>query len=86
MSGFTGPDRVDRLREDRRATVGQVVAGDTGDDSVRETHRRHRVGDTPRLVASTGSGLRVSIWQKPQARVQRSPRIMNVAVRSAQHS
>jgi ATP-dependent RNA helicase DeaD len=35
---------------------------------------------------SSGSGLRVSTWQNPQARVQRSPRIMKVAVRSAQHS
>ena len=36
--------------------------------------------------AAGGTGLRVSTRQKPQARVHRSPRIMNVAVPSAQHS
>ena len=36
--------------------------------------------------ASTAWGLRVSTRQKPQARVQRSPSTMNVAVPSAQHS
>ena len=36
--------------------------------------------------SSTGNGLRVSTRQNPHARVQRSPRIMKVAVRSAQHS
>ena len=35
---------------------------------------------------ASGSGWRVSTWQKPQARVQRSPLIMKVAVPSAQHS
>ena len=40
----------------------------------------------PGSSGSSGSGLRVSTRQKPHARVQRSPRIMNVAVRSAQHS
>ena len=35
---------------------------------------------------SSGSGWRVSTWQKPQARVQREPLIMKVAVPSAQHS
>jgi len=33
-----------------------------------------------------GSGWRVSTWQKPHARVHRSPLIMKVAVPSAQHS
>ena len=37
-------------------------------------------------AASSGSGWRVSTRQKPHARVQRSPLIMNVAVPSAQHS
>ena len=37
-------------------------------------------------VWSTPSGRRVSIRQNPQARVQRSPRIMKVAVPSFQHS
>ena len=34
----------------------------------------------------SGRGWRVSTWQKPHARVQRSPLIMKVAVPSAQHS
>ena len=37
-------------------------------------------------IGSVGSGWRVSTRQKPHARVQRSPLIMNVAVPSAQHS
>ncbi len=36
--------------------------------------------------ASSGSGLAVVTAQKPQARVQRSPAIMNVAVPLLQHS
>ena len=40
----------------------------------------------PGSSGSSASGLRVSTRQKPQARVHRSPRIMKVAVRSAQHS
>ena len=37
-------------------------------------------------MGSGASGRRVSTRQKPQARVQRSPLIMNVAVPSPQHS
>ena len=37
-------------------------------------------------IGSVGSGWRVSTRQNPQARVQRSPLIMNVAVPSDQHS
>ena len=37
-------------------------------------------------IGSVGNGWRVSTRQKPHARVQRSPLIMNVAVPSAQHS
>ena len=36
--------------------------------------------------ASRGRGWRVSTWQNPQARVQRDPLIMKVAVPSDQHS
>ena len=44
------------------------------------------VGHPLGLVGRERSGWRVSTWQKPQARVQRSPLIMKVAVPSAQHS
>ncbi len=37
-------------------------------------------------AGSSGSGWRVSTWQKPHARVHRDPLIMNVAVPSDQHS
>ncbi len=49
---------------------------------MRATASATRAGSS----GSSGSGRRVSTRQNPQARVQRSPRIMKVAVRSAQHS
>ena len=49
---------------------------------IRSTARATRSGSS----GDSGSGWRVSTWQKPQARVQRSPLIMKVAVPSAQHS
>jgi hypothetical protein len=49
---------------------------------MRSTARATRSGSP----ASSASGRRVSTRQKPQARVQRSPHTMNVAVPSAQHS
>ena len=65
----------------------QVVAGDGGDHHVLAgpcgpTASATRSGSS----ASRASGFEVSTRQKPQARVQRSPLIMNVAVPSAQHS
>ena len=49
---------------------------------IRSTASATRAGSS----ASAATGLRVSTRQKPQARVQRSPSTMNVAVPSAQHS
>jgi hypothetical protein len=50
--------------------------------------RIRRVASATRLgsSASSGNGLAVDTAQKPQARVQRSPAIMNVAVPFSQHS
>ncbi len=52
------------------------------DRSMRSTASATRPGS----VESRASGWRVSTRQNPQARVQRSPLIMKVAVPSAQHS
>ena len=41
---------ADRLGEDARAAVGQVVAGDAGDDDVLQAERADRLGDASRLV------------------------------------
>ena len=70
-----------------QAAVGEVVAGH---------HREHRVlaGACARPPRRPGAARRhraraaccVSTRQNPQARVQRSPSTMNVAVPSAQHS
>ncbi len=49
---------------------------------MRSTASATRAGSS----AAGASGLRVSTRQNPHARVQRSPRTMNVAVPSAQHS
>ena len=43
-------DLADRVGEDRRAAVGQVVAIDRRDDGVAQAHRLHRFGDAHRLV------------------------------------
>ena len=65
----------------------QVVAGDAGDDDVLEAHRADGLRDATRLVRRRpSSGRPVFTAQKPQARVQVSPRIMTVAVRCSQHS
>ena len=69
------------------AAVGQVVAGDGGDHGVAPGPSASTASATRSGSAgSSGRGWRVSTRQKPQARVQRSPLIMNVAVPSAQHS
>ena len=85
--GLAARTACDRRREHRRAAVGEVVARDARD----RPRARGRASRPPRRRAAArrrrpASGLRVSTRQKPHARVQRSPRIMNVAVRSAQHS
>ena len=44
------PQLADRVGEDVRAAVGQVVARDAGDDDVLEAHLLDRLGDAARLV------------------------------------
>ena len=44
------PKLPDRLREDVRAAVGQVVAGDRGHHDVLQPEARDRLGDPARLV------------------------------------
>ena len=78
-------DRADRLGPDRRAAVRQIVAVDRGDHGVVEPQRLDRFADAARLVEVERRRLAVATAQKPQARVQMSPRIMKVAVRG-QHS
>ena len=48
--GAGGPQAADRLGEDPGAAVGQVVAGDAGDDDVLEAERGDRLGDPARLI------------------------------------
>src|SRR5690349_8388632 len=63
-------DGADHADPDLGAVVGEVVAVDGGDHRVAEAHLRHGAGHA----------------QRPQRRVQVSPRIMNVAVPRVQHS
>ncbi len=53
-----------------------------------QTHARHGFRDPPRLLRGSGGlpGSPVLTAQKPQARVQTSPRIMKVAVPRFQQS
>ena len=48
--GAGRPEAADRLGEDPGAAVGQVVAGDAGDDDVLEAQRGDRLGHPARLV------------------------------------
>ena len=71
----------DGLGEGAGATVGQVVTGDAGDHRVGETHPCHGLAPpAPARRRRAGADGAVSTWQKPQARVQREPLIMKVAV------
>ena len=64
-----------------RAAVGQVVAGDAGDDDVRQAQADGAASATRRgSSASGGSRPALGTLQKRHARVHMSPRIMNVAV------
>ena len=70
-----------------RAAVLEVIARDGGDDDVLERRIRRTASATRwGSSASSAKGLAVDTAQKPQARVQRSPAIMNVAVPWLQHS
>ena len=80
-------DGADRRREPGGAAVGDVVARHARDHRVREPEGGHRLGDTRRARrgrSGTACGCRPG--RTRTARVQRSPRIMKVAVRCDQHS
>ena len=78
---------ADGVGEDRRAAVRQIVAVDRGDDDVVEVERADGVGDARRFggVDRARAAVRDGAVRE-QARVQTSPRIMNVAVPWFQHS
>ena len=84
--GNARADLPDRLGEDERAEVGEVVAVHGGDDGVLQL--------ISAIAAATRAGSSMSYlggrpWataQYAQFRVQTSPRIMNVAVPCSQHS
>ncbi len=63
-----------------RAAVGEIVAGDAGDDDVFESQRPNRLGHAPRLVRVRRQRLALRHAAKPARRVQTSPKIINVAV------
>jgi len=69
-----------------RLPVGEVVAGHARDDRVGQFQAHDGFGDSLGSLGSRANGLRVSIRQKPHARVHRSPFTMNVAVPADQHS
>ena len=86
-AGHARPRLPDRLGEDRRAAVGQIVAIDRGDDGVLQAHARRplrRRAPAPPVSSSVGRPWATA--QYAHARVQTSPRIMNVAVPWCQHS
>ena len=81
-AGWPPPSRPPAPGRRRAGRPGPPWSARRGSRPRRSTASATRSGSE----ASTASGLRVSIRQKPQARVQRSPSTMNVAVPSAQHS
>ena len=56
MPGTGVAQPPDRLGEDVRPAVGQVVTGDAGDDDVLEAERRDGLGDPSRLVVVEPGG------------------------------
>ena len=78
--------RVDGLGELLRAAVLEVVASHTRHDDMLEARRR--AAPPPPVALGEGGvyGRPVVTLQKPQERVQTSPRIMNVAVPREKHS
>ena len=88
--GRRGRAAADRRRSSRR-TAPAPPSGRSSRATVVTTANRRPIRSTASATrsgssGSSGSGWRVSTRQKPQARVQRSPLIMNVAVPSDQHS
>ena len=85
-AGGLHPDRTDHADEGACPVIGQVVAVDGRDHGVLEAHLGNRAGDARRLEGVVPRRLAVLTLQKPQRRVQVSPRIMKVAVPRSQHS
>ena len=92
-------EHLDRRRPGVRSRMALMVAAMApAPPSARSSRATQVTTAWPSRIRSTawatrsgssgdsGRGWRVSTWQNPQARVQRSPLIMNVAVPSAQHS
>ena len=88
--GQRGADQADGFGEVGGAAVGEVVTVDAGDDDVAEVHFSGHAGDVGRFggVEAHVVQARVPLGteQKPQPRVQRLPRIMNVAAPRWKHS
>ena len=68
------------------AAVFQVIARDRGDHDVLQPHPPDGFGDPLRLIFLERERFRRLTAQNPQARVQRSPAIIIVAVPWLQHS
>ena len=85
-AGRQRPHPLDAGDELEGAAIVEIVAVDRGDDDMLQAHRCHRFRQMFRFVTSTAPGLPVLTLQNAQARVQVSPRIMNVAWRCFQHS
>jgi len=79
-------DRLDRPREMLGATVLQVVTRHGRHHDVLELHRLTASATRSGSSTSSAKGFAVVTAQNPQARVQRSPAIMKVAVPALQHS
>ena len=73
-------------REMFGAAVFQVIAGDRSNDDVFELQSSDGFGDPLRFIFLERKGFAVLTAQNPQARVQRSPAIIMVAVPWLQHS
>ena len=89
--GKRAPHLAHGVGEMARAAVLQVVAVHAGDHHVAQLHfgghARHvgRLGGVEAHIRAC-AGLPLGTEQKPQPRVQRSPRIMNVAAPRWKHS
>lgn len=64
----------------------QIIPGDHGNYGVAQLHVHDGFRHVRGSSGSSGPGLAVRVAQNPQARVHRSPAIMNVAVPWFQHS
>jgi hypothetical protein len=85
--GCAGAHGFDGAREMERAAVFQIIPRDGGDDDVLELHPDDGLRDALRARLPRARTASPSVTaQKPQARVQRSPAIMKVAVPALQHS